>query len=1012
MECDYTVGPQHPKIEVGSPENYVPIVRMFGVTAEGHSVLVNVYGVLPYFYVAVPNDEKWRQYLDDRLKLCDIFRRALDDRMQQESSQIQSKAVEVTHYVLSVEIEEKASIMHYRNHKYPFFRITMALPKHVPIARGILEKGLIVGPLGVTVFNPTYESNVLFALRFMIDKDIVGCNWIEIPAGKYLLPTKRTSNTQIEVDVSHENIISHKPDGDWLKLAPLRILSFDIECAGRQGAFPEAKHDPVIQIANYVTVQGNPKPLVKNVFVLGNCSPLVDADIRCFRTEKEMLMAWREFILELDPDILTGWNVVNFDIPYLFNRAEALGLTNFPKLGRILDTPTKLKKGTFSSKAYGTHETTQISMYGRVFFDVLQAIQRDYKLRSYSLNSVSAEFLGEQKEDVHYSIITRLHNGSDDDRRRLAAYCLKDAYLPQRLLSKLMCIINYIEMARVTGVPFSYLLTRGQSIKVVSQLYRKANKEGLLVPTYKSSASQETYEGAVVIKPKKGFYPDPIVTLDFSSLYPSIMMAHNLCYSTLLPSKPTNMNPEDYTETPSEPKNYFVKPHIKKGILPQILEDLIEARKKAKKDLAQEKDPIKKAVLDGRQLALKISANSVYGFTGASVGQLPCLEISSSVTAYGRAMILMTKDIILNEYTMKNGYPKDAEVIYGDTDSVMINFGVKTIEEAMKLGKEAAKLVTSKFMKPISLEFEKCYYPYLLISKKRYAGLLWTKPDKWDKIDAKGIESVRRDNCPLVKYVIDTCLKKILIDKDHNAAVQFVQNIISDLLCNRLDLSLLVITKALSKSEEDYKTVQAHTALAERIRQRDPANAPNIGDRVPYVIVKGPKGAKGYEKSEDPIWVLNNNIPLDTQYYLEHQLSQPLCRLFSPFFENPEKVFMQGEHTRQIALPTPKSGGIVGFTTVTERCMGCRAALQDGETVLCEHCRQRAPEVYERHLNLVRQKEHEFHQLWTQCQNCQGSLHQEVLCTARDCPIFYMRTKVQKDLKDARKQLERFDLSW
>lgn len=105
-------------------------------------------------------------------------------------------------------------------------------------------------------------------------------------------------------------------------------------------------------------------------------------------------------------------------------------------------------------------------MTGRVFFDLLQVIQREYKLRSYTLNSVSAEFLGEQKEDVHHSIITKLHNGTPDDRRRLAQYCLKDAYLPQRLVDKLLLLVSYIEMARVTGVPFSYLLSRGQSIKV------------------------------------------------------------------------------------------------------------------------------------------------------------------------------------------------------------------------------------------------------------------------------------------------------------------------------------------------------------------------------------------------------------------------------------------------------------------------------------------------------------------------------------------------------------------
>jgi DNA polymerase delta subunit 1 len=127
--------------------------------------------------------------------------------------------------------------------------------------------------------------------------------------------------------------------------------------------------------------------------------------------------------------------------------------------------------------------------------DVLQLMQRDHKLRSYSLNSVSAHFLGEQKEDVHHSIISDLQNGNEETRRRLAVYCLKDAYLPQRLVDKLMCVINYIEMARVTGVNFNYLLTRGQQIKVVSQLFRKASTEDLLVPAMEVEGTDEQYEG-------------------------------------------------------------------------------------------------------------------------------------------------------------------------------------------------------------------------------------------------------------------------------------------------------------------------------------------------------------------------------------------------------------------------------------------------------------------------------------------------------------------------------------
>uniref|UniRef100_A0A6B2L123 DNA-directed DNA polymerase n=1 Tax=Arcella intermedia TaxID=1963864 RepID=A0A6B2L123_9EUKA len=500
--------------------------------------------------------------------------------------------------------------------------------------------------------------------------------------------------------------------------------------------------------------------------------------------------------------------------------------------------------------------------------------------------------------------------------------------------------------------------------------------------------------------------------MDFTSLYPSIMMAHNLCYTTLLsPAIAATMSPDEYSETPNGDK--FVKREIQQGILPSILEDLLNARRNVKKLMENEKDPMRYKVYNARQLALKISANSVYGFTGQARGALPCVEISASVTAYGRLMIKTTKEALESEYTLKNGYPADAEVIYGDTDSVMVNFGVNTIEEAIKLGKEAARFVSSKFPKPINLDFEKVYFPWLLISKKRYAGLWWTKPDKWDKMDAKGIESVRRDNCGLVRHMIDKILNKILIDKDVDGAIDYTKGVISDLLQNKVDLSLLIITKSLTKSQDKYTAPQAHAVLAERMRKRDPATAPQIGDRIPYVIVRGDKEAKTYEKAEEPIYVLDHGLAVDAQYYLENQLAKPVCRIFKSILPNPEATLLAGGHTRQISRPTPKSGGIVGFTRRKETCMGCRAPLPEGKTILCDTCTEEAPAVYQTFLNKVKVKEREFSRLWTQCQSCQGSMHQEVLCTAKDCPIYYLRTKVQKEFDEARESLERFNsISW
>ncbi len=183
-----------------------------------------------------------------------------------------------------------------------------------------------------------------------------------------------------------------------------------------------------------------------------------------------------------------------------------------------------MRDTTFQSSAFGKRENVETTINGRVIFDLLPYMFRNHKLSSYSLNSVSAEFLGQQKEDVHHSIISDLQMGSDADRRRLAVYCLKDAYLPQQLMNKLFVVVNHIEMARVTGVPLNFILTRGQQIKVFSMILRKTRKVNLLIPNIaKHGGDENTFEGATVIEPKKAYYEVPIATLDFASLYPSIM---------------------------------------------------------------------------------------------------------------------------------------------------------------------------------------------------------------------------------------------------------------------------------------------------------------------------------------------------------------------------------------------------------------------------------------------------------------------------------------------------------
>lgn len=592
MDMDYVIGPPHPQLLPRNSPPAVATIRMFGVTSAGNSVCCHVHGFVPYFYAAIPNGFG----PDD----VDNFRKALNDRTAEATGARQKQPL----YVASVEVVRKQTLWGYQREKErPFLKINMVLPTMVTTARSVLERGMTIpGVSNSAVTMPTFESNVLFVLRFMVDckvratvgraaglgllcsKQAALTGWVSQPAAQrrrlsacahaavpllphaHLVPLAsragerrqldrdpaqhvaerqqeglplpgaparrpaRTSartqsaaaplsssllpapchrhqpsaasaahktpdasppphlarslqpTSQMEVDVLFDKLVSHEAIGDWSHLARFRVLSVDIECAGRKGHFPDAKQDPVIQIATFVTVQGERKPAVKNVMVLGSCAPIVGAEVLSFSDEREMLKAWKELVLAADPDWLIGYNIVNFDFPYLLDRAAALGVAEFPFWGRIAGSRVQMKNTVFSSKAYGTRESKEITIEGRVQFDLLQAIQRDHKLSSYSLNSVSAHFLGEQKEDVHHSAISELHAGNEETRRRLAVYCLKDAYLPQRLLDKLCFVYNYTEMARVTGVPLSFLLTRGQSIKVLSQILRKAQQRGLLVP--------------------------------------------------------------------------------------------------------------------------------------------------------------------------------------------------------------------------------------------------------------------------------------------------------------------------------------------------------------------------------------------------------------------------------------------------------------------------------------------------------------------------------------------------
>jgi DNA polymerase delta subunit 1 len=531
-------------------------------------------------------------------------------------------------------------------------------------------------------------------------------------------------------------------------------------------------------------------------------------------------------------------------------------------------------------------------MPGRYVFDMFHDVKREHKLDSYSLNFVSETFLGDRKLDMSpKEMFRRFEKGDPDELGEVADYCIKDTVLPHMLMDKLCNLLNLLEMAKATWVPISYLSERGQQIKVFSQMTRKAREIGFMVPTIRwGQVSSEKYEGATVLDAQAGAYYTPITALDFEGLYPSIMIAHNLCYSTLVMD-------ERYANLPGVTYETFGAYKFAQDVpslLPAILVELKQFRKKAKQDMAAATGDMKK-VYNGKQLAYKISMNSVYGFTGAGKGMLPCVPIAATVTMKGRSMIEETKTYV------EENFP-GAKVRYGDTDSVMVEFDVQgrtgqdAIAYSWELGEKAAEACTSLFKKPNNLELEKVYYPYFLYSKKRYAAKLWTKNKKgemqMDYIDVKGLQLVRRDNIPFVREVCKELLDVILESKNPEGAKQVAHSRAVELLDGRVPMEKLILSQKLA---DTYKSTNLpHVTVVKKMRERAPGSEPQSGDRVPFVLVKveNVKNPKQFEIAEDPKWVSLNKIPLNYEYYFTNKFMNPVCDLLEPLVSDPkEQIF-------------------------------------------------------------------------------------------------------------------------
>jgi DNA polymerase elongation subunit (family B) len=549
---------------------------------------------------------------------------------------------------------------------------------------------------------------------------------------------------------------------------------------------------------------------------------------------------------------------------------------------------------------------------------------------------------GMAKDDVSPKDIFRLAKGSSADRAIVAKYCIQDCNLVHHLMNKIDSITGYSEMANICCVPISYLVFRGQGIKLMSFVAKKCRDNNTLMPDLEKTMDFDRYEGAIVLPPKCAMYIDiPVACVDYSSLYPSAMISQNYSHDSLVWTKEYNLegklvrekgekngagiyiydNLPEYQYIDIAYDNFkYIKvgsaqakktkvgqivcrwaqlPNNKKSILPSILEELLKARSDTRKLIKTEKDPFMQNILDKRQLAYKVTANSLYGQCGSRTSAFYEKNVAASTTATGRMMITYAKRIIEEVYgnmiyntTCAGPVRTRAEYIYGDTDSVFFTFnlenaetgekivGKPALEMTIEIAQDAAKLCTQWLKPPMELSYEKTLMPFILLSKKRYVGMLYEEDPNKGKLKYMGLPLKRRDSCDYMKDVYGGVLDILMKNTDMGAAIKYLDTCLNNLIAGKVSMDKLAITKAL---RSDYKNPESigHNVLAERIGKRDPGNKPKSGDRIKFVfIVNDDKKALQGEKMETPEFILENKIPIDYTHYITNQIMKPLLQLF------------------------------------------------------------------------------------------------------------------------------------
>ena len=527
------------------------IIRGYGVTENGNSICVHIEGFQPYFFFKIPQDwdnKKFNEFKNNVISLAND---------NQKDGIVNSGIVQKKEFYGFTNNELfNYGIFVFKNQSSYFTFKKIMKEKKISVRKWNQE---------FDFSNKLYETKVSSLLRFFHVRNIDPSGWLKIDAGKYKRNAPSLTRAQIDVTINYNDISKIEINN----IAKIIVASFDIECCSEDGTFPkfDRKNDPIIQIGTTVYFFGDNECKYKYIATLNKCDPIEDTEVESFHTEKDLILGWAKFMERLDPDIITGYNIWGFDWEYIFKRAESGNGGSIPPYHDILyrrlqrlkseyanNSKIELTIQDLSSSALGVNILKYVDIEGIVQIDLLKVVQRDHKLDSYKLDNVAKHFMKQQKVDLSpKELFKNFKEGTPDKIKEIAVYCIMDCKLVNDLINKLQVITNNLGMSNVCVVPFSYLFLRGQGIKIFSLVAKFCREENFLIKDLSiDDIDKNSYEGAIVFVPTPGIYFEPVVVMDYNSLYPSSMIAENISHDSIVGYKEFGLKPKLNKNEPDE----------------------------------------------------------------------------------------------------------------------------------------------------------------------------------------------------------------------------------------------------------------------------------------------------------------------------------------------------------------------------------------------------------------------------------------------------------------------------